>query len=113
MSYSIADKTIKLWKVSERDRRAEGYNLKEDSGVLRDPSSINTLRVRFVSSLGGRKSVMKSSKLPCFLIWEETEQKVKIESVEKSGEYGLSSVFILRSIYVFAVCSGNSRDSSE
>ncbi len=25
----ISDKTIKLWKVSERDRRAEGYNLKE------------------------------------------------------------------------------------
>ena len=41
----IADKTIKLWKVSERDKRAEGYNLKEDSGLLKDPSSINTLRV--------------------------------------------------------------------
>ena len=40
-----ADKTIKLWKVSERDKRAEGYNLKEDSGVLRDPSSITSLRV--------------------------------------------------------------------
>ena len=39
------DKTIKLWKVSERDRRAEGYNLKEDSGILRDPSSITSLRV--------------------------------------------------------------------
>ena len=41
----FADKTIKLWKVSERDRRAEGYNLKEDSGILRDPSSITSLRV--------------------------------------------------------------------
>ena len=40
-----ADKTIKLWKVSERDKRAEGYNLKEDSGVLKDPSSITSLRV--------------------------------------------------------------------
>ena len=39
------DKTIKLWKVSERDKRAEGYNLKEDSGVIRDPSSITTLKV--------------------------------------------------------------------
>ena len=39
------DKTIKLWKVSERDRRAEGYNLKEDSGILRDPTSITSLRV--------------------------------------------------------------------
>ena len=39
------DKTIKLWKVSERDKRAEGYNLKEDTGLLKDPSTINTLRV--------------------------------------------------------------------
>jgi len=37
---STNDKTIKLWKVSERDKRAEGYNLKEDNGLLRDPSSI-------------------------------------------------------------------------
>ena len=43
----ILDKTIKLWKVSERDKRAEGYNLKEDTGLLKDPSTINTLRVRF------------------------------------------------------------------
>jgi hypothetical protein len=43
--YALADKTIKLWKVSERDKKAEGYNLKEDSGLLRDPSTINTLRV--------------------------------------------------------------------
>ena len=42
---NLLDKTIKLWKVSERDKRAEGYNLKEDSGVLRDPSSITSLRV--------------------------------------------------------------------
>ena len=43
--FSISDKTIKLWKVSERDKRAEGYNLKEDTGLLKDPSTINTLRV--------------------------------------------------------------------
>ena len=43
----LLDKTIKLWKVSERDKRAEGYNLKEDTGLLKDPSTINTLRVRF------------------------------------------------------------------
>ena len=42
---SLSDKTIKLWKVSERDKRAEGYNLKEDTGLLKDPSTINTLRV--------------------------------------------------------------------
>lgn len=42
---STNDKTIKLWKVSERDKRAEGYNLRDDSGQLRDSSSISALRV--------------------------------------------------------------------
>merc|ERR1712076_227237 len=42
---STNDKPIKLWKVSERDKRAEGYNLKEDTGLLKDPSTVNTLRV--------------------------------------------------------------------
>ena len=31
--------------MSERDKRAEGYNLKEDTGLLKDPSTVNTLRV--------------------------------------------------------------------
>ncbi|KAF2353673.1 WD40 repeat [Trinorchestia longiramus] len=42
---STNDKTIKLWKVSERDKRAEGYNLRDDSGQIRDSSSITSLRV--------------------------------------------------------------------
>ncbi|OBS80599.1 hypothetical protein A6R68_21200, partial [Neotoma lepida] len=29
---STNDKTIKLWKISERDKRPEGYNLKEEDG---------------------------------------------------------------------------------
>lgn len=41
----FADKTIKLWKVSERHKRPEGYNLKDESGLLLDPSSITSLRV--------------------------------------------------------------------
>ena len=41
----FVDKTIKLWKVSERDKQAEGYNLKDDAGILRDPNSITALRV--------------------------------------------------------------------
>jgi hypothetical protein len=45
INLSVSDKTIKLWKVSERDKRAEGYNLKEDNGLLRDPNAINSLRV--------------------------------------------------------------------
>ena len=43
---STNDKTIKLWKVSERDRRIDGYNLKDDSGqLLKDPNSVTSLRV--------------------------------------------------------------------
>ncbi|OXB82536.1 UNVERIFIED_CONTAM: hypothetical protein H355_005791 [Colinus virginianus] len=42
---STNDKTIKLWKISERDKRAEGYNLKDEDGRLRDPFKITALRV--------------------------------------------------------------------
>ncbi|NXF13243.1 2ABD phosphatase, partial [Smithornis capensis] len=42
---STNDKTIKLWKISERDKRAEGYNLKDEDGRLRDPVRITGLRV--------------------------------------------------------------------
>lgn len=41
----MPDKTIKLWKISERDKRAEGYNLKDEDGRLRDPFRITSLRV--------------------------------------------------------------------
>ncbi|KAK2093862.1 Serine/threonine-protein phosphatase 2A 55 kDa regulatory subunit B alpha isoform [Saguinus oedipus] len=37
-------KTIKLWKISERDKRPEGYNLKEEDGRYRDPTTVTTLR---------------------------------------------------------------------
>ncbi|KAB0404432.1 hypothetical protein E2I00_009562, partial [Balaenoptera physalus] len=40
---STNDKTVKLWKVSERDKRPEGYNLKDEEGRLRDPATITTL----------------------------------------------------------------------
>ncbi|XP_023222030.1 protein phosphatase PP2A 55 kDa regulatory subunit-like [Centruroides vittatus] len=45
---STNDKTIKLWKISERDKRIDGTNLKDESGLLRDPTSITTLRVPVV-----------------------------------------------------------------
>lgn len=45
------DKTVKLWKLSERNKRAEGLNLKDDAGFERDPTSITSLRVpTFVST---------------------------------------------------------------
>uniref|UniRef100_A0A8C7TC49 Serine/threonine-protein phosphatase 2A 55 kDa regulatory subunit B n=1 Tax=Oncorhynchus mykiss TaxID=8022 RepID=A0A8C7TC49_ONCMY len=38
-------KTIKLWKISERDKRPEGYNLKEEDGRYIDPNTVTALRV--------------------------------------------------------------------
>ncbi|CAE1226893.1 PPP2R2 [Acanthosepion pharaonis] len=42
---STNDKTIKLWKVTERDKRPEGYNLKDEEGLSRDSTNITALRV--------------------------------------------------------------------
>ncbi|XP_030643900.1 protein phosphatase 2, regulatory subunit B, gamma a [Chanos chanos] len=42
---STNDKTIKLWKVSERDKRPEGYNLKDEEGRLKDISTVTSLQV--------------------------------------------------------------------
>ncbi|XP_016403033.1 serine/threonine-protein phosphatase 2A 55 kDa regulatory subunit B beta isoform-like, partial [Sinocyclocheilus rhinocerous] len=42
---STNDKTVKLWKVSEKDKRAEGYNLRDEEGRLKDLSTITTLQV--------------------------------------------------------------------
>lgn len=41
----LTDKTIKLWKISERDKRPEGYNLKEEDGRYKHPNNITSLRV--------------------------------------------------------------------
>jgi len=41
----VSDKTIKLWKVSERDKKVEGYNTKEEAGQMRDPACVTQLRV--------------------------------------------------------------------
>lgn len=46
---STNDKTIKLWKVSERDKRVEGYNTKEENGAIRDPACITALRVSILN----------------------------------------------------------------
>jgi hypothetical protein len=49
LNFLFVDKTIKLWKVSERDKRVEGYNTKEENGQLRDPSCVTALRVSWFS----------------------------------------------------------------
>lgn len=33
--------------MSEKDKKIEGYNTKEDSGIMRDPMNITSLRVCF------------------------------------------------------------------
>ncbi|XP_024907604.1 protein phosphatase 2, regulatory subunit B, gamma [Pteropus alecto] len=38
-------KTIKLWKITERDKRPEGYNLKDEEGKLKDLSTVTSLQV--------------------------------------------------------------------
>lgn len=43
--YLPLDKTVKLWKISERTKIATGFNLKDDTGVPLNPSSITSLRV--------------------------------------------------------------------
>lgn len=48
---STNDKTIKLWKVSERDKRVEGYNTREDTGQLKDPASITSLKVPVIKPM--------------------------------------------------------------
>nr|CAD7588874.1 unnamed protein product [Timema genevievae] len=48
---STNDKTIKLWKVSERDKRVEGYNTKEENGQMRDPLAVTSLRVPIIKPM--------------------------------------------------------------
>lgn len=42
---STNDKTIKLWKVTEKDKKVEGYNTRSENGAPVDPSSVSALRV--------------------------------------------------------------------
>ncbi|MBN3301968.1 2ABG phosphatase, partial [Amia calva] len=53
---STNDKTIKLWKVSERDKRPEGYNLKDEEGRMKDLSTVTSLQ-------GSSTAVLRITKL--------------------------------------------------
>lgn len=65
---SIPDKTVKLWKISERDKRPEGYNLKDEDGRIRNPSTITSLRVSDLSGLTPPKMSHGVGKRLCVLI---------------------------------------------
>jgi len=43
--FLLVDKTVKLWKVSERRKRTDGFNLRDELGSPVDPSSVTSLRV--------------------------------------------------------------------
>lgn len=43
--FKFIDKCIKLWKITERDKRPAGYNLKDEDGQYRDIDSIKSLQV--------------------------------------------------------------------
>jgi len=42
---STNDKTVKLWKISERCTRAEGFNLRDENGRPKDSKELNSLIV--------------------------------------------------------------------
>ena len=58
------DKTIKLWKITERDKRPEGYNLKDEEGKLKDLSTVTSLQVRC-----GTWTVPASEEQLCFVYY--------------------------------------------
>lgn len=68
MRFLFSDKTIKLWKISERDKRAEGYNLKDEDGRLRDPFRITALRVYVAFSLSNAVQKLRINVYVC--CWE-------------------------------------------
>ena len=47
----ILDKTVKLWKISEKTKRAEGYNLRDDNGTVRSTNHIANLRIPVIKPM--------------------------------------------------------------
>jgi serine/threonine-protein phosphatase 2A regulatory subunit B len=43
--FFFIDKTIKLWRVTEKEWKVEGFNLKEENGTYRDPANLTQLSV--------------------------------------------------------------------
>lgn len=65
---SFKDKTIKLWKITERDKRPEGYNLKDEEGKLKDLSTVTSLQV----------SCCLSPKSSCFCVWRRKSWELSL-----------------------------------
>jgi hypothetical protein len=45
------DKTVKLWKISEKTKRAEGYNLRDENGIVRSSNNITNLRIPVIKPM--------------------------------------------------------------
>lgn len=45
VKFVLLDKTIKLWKISERCRRYSNLNTVTDEGKIRDQQSVTSLRI--------------------------------------------------------------------
>lgn len=43
--FFLSDKTVKLWKISERCYAPSNFNLRDDQGVPRNPEDVTSLRV--------------------------------------------------------------------
>lgn len=57
--------------MSEKDKKIEGYNTKEDSGIMRDPMNITSLRVyydylSYLHSHNFAKNIGQYMKLTCY-----------------------------------------------
>lgn len=55
---STNDKTVKLWKISEKTKRAEGFNLRDDNGMIRSADSLTDLRIPVIRFDEGQKQKM-------------------------------------------------------
>jgi serine/threonine-protein phosphatase 2A regulatory subunit B len=44
-NFLYSDKTVKLWKISEKTKRAEGFNLRDDNGTIHSTNHITNLRI--------------------------------------------------------------------
>lgn len=83
MRFLFSDKTIKLWKISERDKRAEGYNLKDEDGRLRDPFRITALRVHVAFALSNAVQKLRINVSVCCL--ESAAQWSTVRSAVRSA----------------------------
>lgn len=73
------DKTVKLWKISEKTKRAEGYNLRDDNGSIRSSDTLTDLRIpviRFVKSFYENIIYISFQNRPMELMVEATPKRV-------------------------------------